>query len=444
MKMKNKMKKNKTITPFQKFINTESLGGILLFGATIIALIWANSSYGQQYETLWQYKVGFSFQNFNLEKPLILWINDGLMAIFFFLIGLELKREFLIGELDTLKKAAFPFFAALGGVIVPIALFLMLNKNPETANGWGIPMATDIAFALAILKLLGNRIPLSIKVFLTAFAIIDDIGAVLVIAIFYSAAINWMLILYAIILISILGVLSYRKIYFNYLFLFFGIVVWVLFLKSGIHPTIAGVLLAFTIPIRQKINIKEYTNQLTSIINIIKTDDNSKNDMLSKNQISQIESLETYTEKVKSPLQDLEYSLHNFVAYFIMPVFALSNAGVIINTSMQLDYSLIINIAIGLFIGKMIGVTLLSFIGVKFKIITLPKGINFKQIIGVAILAGVGFTMSIFIANLAFVTSPNYIDSAKIGILLGSLISGIVGYIVLKLTSKNKIINIKQ
>jgi len=434
--MTTKIIKKIILTPFQKFVKTESLGGILLFGATIIALIWANSPFVQQYESLWQYKIGFSFQNFELEKPLILWINDGLMAIFFFLIGLELKREFLIGELNTLKKAAFPFFAALGGVIVPIALFFILNKNPETARGWGIPMATDIAFALAILKLLGNRVPLSIKVFLTAFAIIDDIGAVLVIAIFYSTAINWMLLIYALILISILGFLSYKKIYINYIFLIFGIIVWILFLKSGIHPTIAGMLLAFTIPIRQKINIKEYTNQLAHILGLIKSDSNRSKNLLSKNQITQIENLKTSTEKVKSPLQDLENTLHSFVAYFIMPVFALSNAGVIINTSMKLDYALIFNIAIGLFVGKLLGVSLLSFIGTKLKIIALPRGVNFKQIIGVAILAGVGFTMSIFIANLAFVASPSYIDSAKIGILLGSLISGLIGYTLLKLTSK--------
>ncbi len=427
----------KIISPFQKFVKIESLSGLLLFSATIIALIWANSSYGQVYESIWQYKIGIRFQGFELEKPLILWINDGLMAIFFFLIGLELKREFLIGELDTLKKAAFPFFAALGGVIVPITLFLILNKNLETTNGWGIPMATDIAFALAILKLLGNRVPLSIKVFLTAFAIIDDIGAVLVIAIFYSSTINWMLLIYALILLLVLGFLSYRKIYINYLYLFFGIIIWLLFLKSGIHPTIAGVLLAFTIPIRQKINIKEYTNKLTHFLERIETDTNNKNDLLSKQQIEQIENLEACTKKVKSPLQDLEHGLHYWVAFLIMPVFALSNAGVVINTNMNLDYSLITNIAVGLFIGKLIGVTTFSFIGIKLKITELPNEIKFKQIIGIAILAGVGFTMSIFIANLAFAATPTYIDSAKIGILIGSLISGVLGYIVLKLTNKD-------
>jgi NhaA family Na+:H+ antiporter len=301
-------------------------------------------------------------------------------------------------------------------------------------------MATDIAFALAILKLLGNRVPLSIKVFLTAFAIIDDIGAVLVIAIFYSASINWMLLAYAFILIIILGFLSYRKIYIKYLYLFFGIIIWFLFLKSGIHPTIAGVLLAFTIPIRQKIDIKEYTIKLTHILDKIKLDTNNKNDMLSKNQTEQIEGLEIYTEKVRSPLQDLEYGLHHWVAFFIMPVFALSNAGVIINTDMSLNYSLITNIAIGLFVGKLVGISVFSFIGIKLKITELPNGIGFKQIIGVAILAGVGFTMSIFIANLAFVETPTFIDSAKIGILIGSFISGIIGYLVIRLTSKHKTI----
>ncbi len=430
------MIKRIVFTPFQKFIKTESLSGILLFSATIIALIWVNSPYGYVYESIWQYKIGISFQDFELKKPLTLWINDGLMAIFFFLIGLELKREFIIGELNSLKKAAFPFFAAIGGVLAPIVLFILFNKNPETINGWGVPMATDIAFALAILSLLGKRIPLSLKVFLTAFAIIDDIGAVLVIAIFYSTAINWMLIIFALLLLLILAFLNYRKIYISYLYFFIGVVIWFLFLKSGIHPTIAGVLMAFTIPISQKVNIKKYTKKLARIVKEIKFDENKKNDILSENQIAQIEDLEFSNDKTRSPLQHLEYKLHNWIAYFIIPIFALSNAGVIINTNMNLDTSLIINIAIGLFFGKFVGITFMSFLGVKLKIAELPKGINFMQIIGVAILAGVGFTMSIFIANLAFNDLPTYIDSAKIGILIGSFISGIIGYTILRLSSK--------
>jgi len=432
------MIKKIVLLPFQKFIKIESLSGFLLLAATIIALIWANSPYVQAYESLWQYKIGISIQNFELEKPLILWINDGLMAIFFFLIGLELKREFLIGELDTAKKAALPVFAALGGMIVPITLFLLLNKNPETLKGWGIPMATDIAFALAILKLLGDRVPLSIKVFLTAFAIIDDIGAVLVIAIFYSESINWMLLIYALMLLSILGYLSYRKIYINYLYLIIGIIVWVLFLKSGIHPTIAGVLMALTIPIKQKITNEEYTNQLYNFLDKIKLNTKSKDVIISKKYIEQIKTLESSTQKARSPLQYLEYSLHHWIAYFIMPIFALSNAGIIIGLNSNLDYSLLINVALALFIGKLIGVSLFSYIGVKLKITELPREINFRHIMGVAMLAGVGFTMSIFIANLAFNESKVSIDSAKIGILIGSTLSGVLGYIIIRFTNYNK------
>ncbi|MCF6308712.1 MAG: Na+/H+ antiporter NhaA, partial [Flavobacteriaceae bacterium] len=249
------MVKKILLTPFQKFVKTESLAGILLFSATIIALIWANSSYGTSYENLLQYKIGISFQDFELKKPLILWINDGLMAIFFFLIGLELKRELLVGEINTLKKATFPLVAALGGVVVPVILFLVLNQNPETEKGWGVPMATDIAFALAILSTLGKRVPLSLKIFLTAFAIIDDIAAVLVIAIFYSTDINWDYILYGLAIIGFLALLYYKKKYSFSIGIVLAVIIWFLFLKSGIHPTIAGVLLAFTIPVNRRIDI---------------------------------------------------------------------------------------------------------------------------------------------------------------------------------------------
>ena len=269
------------LTPIQKFIKTESLAGMLLFGAAIIALIWAHSPYGASYESLWQYKIGISFQDFELKKPLILWINDGLMAIFFFLIGLELKRELLIGEIDTVKKAAFPFIAALGGVLVPVGLYLFLNQNPHTVKGWGIPMATDIAFALAILSTLGKRVPLSLKIFLTAFAIIDDIAAVLVIAVFYSVNINWLFILYGVILIAILSFIYYKRKYSLEIGLILAIIIWFLFLKSGIHPTIAGVLLAFTIPIKRKLNIKSFSESLASISNnIIKVSDDDEKHLL--------------------------------------------------------------------------------------------------------------------------------------------------------------------
>ncbi len=426
------------LTPFQKFVKTESFSGILLFGATIIALIWVNSPFSDSYHNLWQYKIGISSDNFELKKPLILWINDGLMSIFFFLIGLEIKRELLLGELNTFKKAALPLFAALGGMLMPMTLYFILNKSPETSGGWGVPMATDIAFSLAILQLLGKRIPLSLKIFLTAFAIVDDIGAVLVIAVFYSSGINWILLAYAFIPLLLLFILARKGIYAKYLILIFGIIVWILFLKSGIHPTVAGVLLAVTIPINSRLNLKSYTDKVSGIAKDIDESEDSPGPILSKSQKKKIDTLESITNKVQSPLQQLEYKLHNWVAYFIMPVFALSNAGVAFSADMTLDSSLIITLIICLFFGNLIGVSIMSFLSTKLKIAKIPGDVTKMQIIGISVLAGVGFTMSIFIANLAFISSPVYIDSAKVGILIGSFVSGVTGYVILRLSSRTK------
>jgi NhaA family Na+:H+ antiporter len=424
------------ITPFQKFVQIESLSGMLLFGATVLALVLANSPLAAQFQSLWQFELGISTSSFELIKPLILWINDGLMAIFFFLIGLEIKRELLIGELNTVKKASFPLFAAIGGMLVPVVLFLILNKNPENSHAWGIPMATDIAFSLAILRLLGKRVPLGLKVFLTAFAIVDDLGAVMVIALFYSESINWLLIAIAIVLLAILFFLSYKQIHAKPLLLFFGIIIWVLFLKAGIHPTIAGVLLAFTVPIRQRVNVKTYVDKLCNIVDDIKESGTSDSPLLTKDQIEGIDDLEDWTEKVQSPLQLLEHRLHNWVAYLIMPLFALSNAGVSFKADGNLDTTLGGIIVVCLVVGKLIGVTLLSWIAVKLRFAELPEGVNFKQVIGISLLAGVGFTMSIFVANLAFYGNDYLLDSAKAGILIGSLIAGVSGYLVLRLSSK--------
>jgi len=427
------------ITPFQKFVKIESFSGILLFGATVIAMVWANSGFSESYQELWNYNIGIDTEGYDLNKPLILWVNDGLMAIFFFLIGLEIKRELVIGELNSLRKASFPLVAAIGGIIFPLGLFLLLNQSPETASGWGIPMATDIAFTLAILKMLGNRVSLSLKIFLTAFAIVDDLGAVLVIALFYSSGIDWLMIVYAMIPLAILFYLGYKGLYYKYLSVVFALIVWFLFLKSGIHPTIAGVLMAFTIPIRQKINMKEFTETLTDITQRFKETKRDGLPILSKEQYQHMDDLEDLTEKFNSPLQRLENGLHGWVAYFIMPIFALANAGVVFSADMELDVPLVINIAIALLLGKGIGITLMSFIGVKLKIATLPGDINFKQVFGVAILAGVGFTMSIFIANLAFTGNAMLIDSSKVGIILGSVVSGIIGYLILRWSGKSKV-----
>ena len=432
------MIKKKILSPFQKFVEIESFSGILLLIATIIAIVWANSPFGDSYQSIWQYKIGFTTENFELNKPLILWINDGLMAIFFFLIGLEIKREFLIGELNSIKKISFPIFGALGGMLVPVFLFLVLNQNPETVRGWGIPMATDIAFSLAILKLLGDRVPLSLKLFLTAFAIVDDIGAVLVIAIFYSGSINTSLLFIALILLGILYALSFKGYYSKFLNIAFGIIIWILFLKSGIHPTLAGILLAFSVPVRQKIHTSEFIDNLVNITNNIKQASVSPKPILSKEQIEQIDNLENWTSKFQSPLQHLEHKLHDWVAYFIIPVFALANAGVLINSDIDLDTALVRQIIICIVLGNSIGISSIILLAKSVKLIEIPKEISNKQIIGVSFLAGIGFTMAIFIGSLAFENSPIYIDSAKIGILIGSLISAIIGFTVLRWKTNKK------
>ena len=426
------------LTPFQKFVKIESFSGILLMFATLLALVWANSPYGDSYRELWQYDLGIITETFEFKKPLILWINDGLMAIFFLLIGLEIKRELLIGELNTPKKIAFPLVGALGGMLVPVIFFLVLNENPETAKGWGIPMATDIAFSLAILNVLGKRVPLSLKIFLTAFAIVDDIGAVLVIAIFYSGNINITLLLIALAMLAVLYFLSYKGIYSKFIMFFFGIVIWFLFLKSGIHPTIAGILLAFSVPIRQKIDTSKFLVELENVYNNIKTASVLRKPILSHEQIGHVDNLNDWSAKFQSPLQHLEHSLHGWVAYFIIPVFALANAGVLISGSENLDTALVINIIVCLVLGKGIGITSIVFIAQKLRWIEVPSDISFKQIIGVSFLAGIGFTMAIFIASLAFVSTPEFIDSAKIGILIGSFISAIIGYIILRMGSNKK------
>jgi NhaA family Na+:H+ antiporter len=426
------MLKRRILTPLQKFIKIESFSGILLFAATLIALAWANSPYGDIYTALWESEVGFRTEVFSLSKPLILWVNDGLMAIFFFLIGLEIKRELMIGELDSLRKAAFPFFAAVGGMLVPCLLFLTFNQNPATQAGWGIPMATDIAFALAILKLLGDRAPLSLKIFLTAFAIIDDLGAVLVIAIFYSSSIKVSLLLYALIPLLILAFLSYRNYYKPFITVALGILIWVLFLKSGVHPTIAGVLIAFTIPIRQRVNFASFREEISALVPQLELAPENDRAVLSKEQIELLDEMDSLTDEVQSPLQHLEHRLHNWVAYLIMPIFALANAGVVFRSAAELDFQLAGLLVACLIIGNSIGVTLLSWLGLKLGWSALPEGISMRQVVGVAFLAGVGFTMSIFVANLAFAASPLLVDSAKIGILIGSTIAGGIGYLILR------------
>ena len=432
------MVKKLFLNPFQKFVKIEGLSGILLLLTTIIALIWANSPFCDMYKELWQFNIGVVTQNFEFKKPLILWINDGLMAVFFFLIGLEIKRELMIGELNSMKKIAFPLLGALGGMLIPVIVFIVLNQSPQTINGWGIPMATDIAFSLAVLNALGKRVPLSLKIFLTAFAIVDDIGAVLVIAIFYSSSINLTLLSIALMMLCTLYFLSFKGFYSRFLMFLFGIVIWFLFLKSGIHPTVAGILLAFSVPIRQKIDTSKFLAELESVYNNIKNANILNKPILSTEQIEHIDDIKDWSSKFQSPLQHLEHNLHGWVAYFVIPIFALANAGVLIDSSAYLDSALVFNIIICLVLGKAVGITSVVMFAKTIKLIEIPDDINFSQILGVSFLAGIGFTMAIFIASLAFASSPKFIDSAKIGILIGSFISAIIGYLILRFNKSLK------
>jgi len=427
--------------PLKNFIKHETSSSIILFAVSILAIVWANSSYGYIYEDLWHNKftIGFADTKFHLSKSLILWINDGLMAIFFFVIGLEVKREILVGELTTLRKASLPIFAAIGGMMFPVLFFLVLNKGQVGEEGWGIPMATDIAFTLGILTMLGKRVPLGLKIFLTAFAIVDDIGAVIVIAIFYSSNIQWDLLMYAMLIYGVVVFLSYKKVYSQYLYFIVGFIVWLLFLKSGVHPTIAGILMAFTIPIKGKLGLNKYIQSVVEQFNIFKTSKPTSEDLLTNDQIHAMSAVGILTEKLQSPLQHLEHTLHGWVSYIIMPIFALANAGVVLSFSGLGEFSHIsYNIALALVFGNTIGIMLMSFIAIKLKLADLPENVNYAQLFGVSLLGGLGFTMSLFIANLAY-TDETLVAAAKMGVIIGSVVAGSLGYIVLRMTLKPEV-----
>jgi len=424
--------------PLAKFIKLETSSSIILFLATISALVLANSPLSESFLGFWNNYITISLPGLELSKPVIKWINDGLMVIFFFLIGLEIKRELVAGELNDFKKASLPLFAAIGGMILPAVLFTILNSGQPGAEGWGIPIAADIAFTLGILQLLGKRVPIGLKVFLMAFAIIDDLGAVLVIAFFYSTNLIWGYIGIALILVAILAVLSIKGYYSKYLFFAIGVIVWVLFLKSGIHATIAGVLLALTIPIKRKTNTSSFYNEAKDALEMFvadcKTSTGEKN-ILTKNQLTAIEEIEDLAEKTAPPLQYLEHSLHGWVSYLIMPLFAFANAGVVFSLGGESNFALSTNIAISMIFGNAIGIFVFSYLSIKLKISELPQNVTFKMLGGISILGGLGFTMSLFINSLAF-SDQTLIDAAKMGVLIGSVVAGVVGFLVLKMALK--------
>ncbi len=426
--------------PIQEFLHKEASGGILLILFTIVALVWANSPFAESYHNLWHTNVSINIGQIELEHSLHHWINDGLMVIFFFVVGLEIKRELLAGELSSIKKASLPIAAALGGMIFPALIYTIFNLGKESASGWGIPMATDIAFVVGVLALLGKRVPLALKIFILALAIVDDIGAVLVIAIFYTSQISFTSLMIAaglIILLIIMNKLGVRNLL---IYSIVGIVLWLAFLKSGVHATVAGVLLAFTIPTSSRINTKYFTDKINSLVkDFDKAGEHGDNVLTNEERLSIVDQIEINCEKILTPLQRFEHGLHPWVSFFIMPVFALANAGVTIGAGITsaLTNPVSLGIILGLFLGKQIGVFSFSYFAVKLKLADAPEGVSWKKIYAASILAGIGFTMSLFIANLAF-ASPELLDIAKVGILSGSLISGIVGFLILKFALNKK------
>ncbi|MDX1379035.1 MAG: Na+/H+ antiporter NhaA [Anaerolineales bacterium] len=435
------MAKRKTIrriiSPFQTFFQQEASSGILLIIATVIALVWANSNLKESYFSLWHTDVSIIFGTFEITKDLLLWINDGLMAVFFFVVGLEIKREVLVGELASRRKAILPIVAAIGGMVVPAALFIFFNRGGPAQSGWGIPMATDIAFAIGILSLLGNRVPLSLKVFITAVAIVDDLGAVLVIALFYTSEIDMGFLLFGGIIYLLLIIMSRLHVRSPILYGVLGLFLWVAFLKSGVHATIAGVLLAVIIPVRTRINTEEFLERAVQSLEKFKVHGKTGESVLTnREQRSAIHALEVAAEQAQTPLHRMEHSLHPWVVYVIMPIFALANAGINLseinggNILAAFGQPVTLGVMAGLIFGKQIGIFGASYIAVKLGWSDLPAGMTWARLYGLACLAGIGFTMSLFIAGLAF-GEPELLDMSKVGILVASLISGSIGAFVL-------------
>jgi NhaA family Na+:H+ antiporter len=382
---------------FKKFFSSSQSSGIILIFCVLISLLIANSSAAGSFQAFLDKEAGIDI--FHLKYPVSIWINDGLMAVFFLLVGLEIKRELVEGELSSFKNASLPIFAAIGGMVVPAAIYSAFNLGTMYSNGWGIPMATDIAFSLAIISMLGKKIPNAIKIFLAALAIVDDLGAILVIAIFYTEQIHWTYIFLSLGITALLFLFNFLKVKKIVFYIVPGLFLWYFLHHSGIHATIAGVLLAFTIP----------TN--ASDVEI-------------------------------SPLEKLEHKLHFPVSFLIMPIFALTNTNITFNEGMisGLTSSLGLGIIGGLILGKLIGINLFSLLAIKLKLSSLPQNSSWMHMLGVGFLAGIGFTMSIFIALLSFKGEIEIQDEAKFAILIASFLAAVLGFVILKVSSKNQAI----
>jgi NhaA family Na+:H+ antiporter len=391
---------NPPSSSIDSFLKLESAGGIILIMAALVAIILANTPLAQYYQLLLSTPVEIRIGSLEIAKPLLLWINDGLMAVFFFLVGLELKRELIEGELADKRNIILPGVGAIGGMLVPALIYIYFNANdPAAMSGWAIPAATDIAFALGVLALLGSRVPVTIKIFLTSLAIFDDIGAIVIIALFYTSKISMLALLIVAACIPVLATLNKKNIIYKSPYILIGIIMWVATLKSGVHATLAGVVLAMFIPMRCKTNPEI------------------------------------------SPLKSMEHDLHTVVAFIVLPIFAFANAGISFSGmgTEQLFHNVPLGIALGLFVGKQVGIFGICWLFIKLKITKLPEGMNWLSLYGTAALCGIGFTMSLFVGSLAFEeTGVNLLFDERLGIIVGSLASGIVGYFILNISLRAK------
>ncbi|MBT8397800.1 MAG: Na+/H+ antiporter NhaA [Gemmatimonadetes bacterium] len=418
---------------FAQFFRLEAAGGVLLLVVSAAALILANSPVAEGYFELWRTSISVGVGQWGLTKPALLWVNDGLMALFFFVVGLEIKRELLIGELSSPRKAAVPVAAALGGMLLPAIVFVAFNAGRESASGWGIPMATDIAFALGLLALFARGAPLGLKVFLTAVAIIDDIGAVAVIALFYTAKVDLTALAVALgVLLALFG-LNRAKVRSTLPYVLLGLVLWVAVLKSGVHATVAGVILAFFIPARRAVDEQTFLEKARSFLDAFAQDGAHPGPLPTAKQRAAIYSLERLSHQAEAPLARLEHRLHPWVAFLIVPLFAFSNAGVAIQAfSSDLMFNPVtVGVSLGLLLGKPAGVLLFTWGAVRFGLGDLPGNVTWTEVAGIAALCGMGFTMSLFIGGLAF-DAPGFLEQAKVGILIGSALSAFVGVTLLR------------
>lgn len=440
------------LKPLKRFAIMKPNASALLFAATIIAMMLANSPCAAWYHQLLAFPIDLQMGSFTFFEhhgepmSMLAFVNDALMAVFFFIIGLEIKQEVLVGELSSIRKALLPIIAACGGMVMPVLFYFLVCHEGPAANGAAIPMATDIAFALAVLGLLGHRVPLSMRIFLTALAVVDDIGGIIIIALFYSGHIAVQPLLFSLLILVVLYLGGRYGIYNRWFFYLGGFIVWLLFMRSGIHPTIAGVLVAFTVPASPDVQLAKFTDEMGSYLKMLDPSDvvqNSKAEVLTPKHIQVLNNIHTLADRTISPLQIIADKLHPMVNYVILPLFAFVNAGVTFG-DIQLATLAQVPLAVflGLFLGKSIGIFSFSWLFAHTPLVAMPDGMDSRSLFGVSMLGGIGFTVALFIANLSFDASTpagvDLLNQAKLGVFTGTFVSGVVGYLILRMILKEK------